>query len=217
MTKYEIHTGIGHGKTVEDLGSGAEAARRELTGMPIYDTSRMTLTQLAELDAKIRATPGMQVLVVSERVVARSPQEFEGTREVKLPSDLEENYELLWAMALRAPQAVSSGDPVQKARGLPVTRLSTSQTETRGGAKGSRKSGKSADLIRSEAAFVFKGRMDRKLRKLSREIKAWMEGSESTVEVRRCSVCRQYGDSEWLYCPKDGKPMVSESTRRNDG
>lgn len=127
-----------------------------------------------------------------------------------LPPDLERVYGLLCSEALVQPAAAYVGDPIEKAKGRMVTRTSTGQTETRGGAKGSRKSGGSKDMIRSEAAFNYKSKIDRKLRKLTREIKTWLQGSgEYRDDVRRCTVCRKFGEPEWLYCPQDGKPMES--------
>jgi len=127
-----------------------------------------------------------------------------------LPPDLERAYAALCGEALVQPGAAYVGDPIEKAKGRMVTRVSTGQTETRGGAKGSRKSGGSKDFIRSEAAFNEKSRIDRKLRKLTREIKAWLRDShEARDDVRRCTVCRKFGEPEWLYCPRDGKPMES--------
>ena len=127
-----------------------------------------------------------------------------------LPPDLERAYGALCSEALVQPAAAYVGDPIEKAKGRMVTRTSTGQTETRGGAKGSRKSGGSKDFIRSEAAFNFKSKVDRKLRKLAREIKVWLQDSPGERDdVRRCTVCRKFGEPEWLYCPRDGKPMES--------
>jgi hypothetical protein len=155
-----------------------------------------------------------EIRVDEEERRARSPKlmrvvSVEGDGSA-LPPDLEEVYRELSSRALVQPGAAYVGDPIEKAKGRMVTRVSTGQTETRGGAKGSRKSGGSKDFIRSERAFNEKARIDRKLRKIAREIRAWLRDSaESRDDVRRCTTCRKFGEPEWLYCPKDGKPMES--------
>lgn len=175
-------------------GEGGEGIREELVSEVRADEERLFVE---------RANRG-EVIQGLKRTAVRLGEED------LLPPDLVENYRSLAGRALSLPGGVYVGDAIEKASGRAVTRISSGQTETRGPAKGSRKSGGSKDFIRDERAFAFKGKMDRKLRKLAREIRAWLNDSgETRYDVRRCSVCRQFGDPEWLYCPKDGKPMES--------
>lgn len=128
-----------------------------------------------------------------------------------LPTDFVSVYESLFLASLRTDRGGSSdAGEVGVAGARRVTRVSTNQVETRGGSKGSRKSGGSADLVRSQRMLEFKGRVDRRLRKIARDIKAEMRDAQGDSELlRRCTVCRTFGESGWLYCPKDGKPMES--------
>lgn len=122
-----------------------------------------------------------------------------------LPSGFVETYYLVFERGL----AVTSSGPresVGKASASRVTRLSTSQTETRGGSKGSRKSGGSRVPIRSFGAVAFRAKIDRKLRAINREMRAYLR-EDSIERPRRCTVCKAYGEPSWLYCPRDGKPM----------
>lgn len=126
-----------------------------------------------------------------------------------MPAELYRAYEMLWHQALKGLRAVSPGNPIEKAKGHRIVRLSTNQVETRGGADAVNKA-TSTDPLGSEQALAYKARVDRKLRKIAREIKLFLDKHEDgKVDVRRCTACRQYGESEWLYCPKDGKPMQS--------
>jgi hypothetical protein len=130
-------------------------------------------------------------------------------RERLLPADFERMYEMLWHQALKGLKGVHVGDPIERAKGRQVTRLTTNQVETRGGAHAVNKA-TSSDPLGSERALAYKSRIDRKLRKISRQIKRWLDDREDgKVDVRRCSLCRQFGEPEWTYCPKDGKPMQS--------
>lgn len=132
-----------------------------------------------------------------------------------LPSDFVETYQLLFERALVVPGSPRGNSAEVGVVGASrVTRLSSGQTETRGGAKSGKKSGGSRVPIRDERALVFKGKMDRKLRAITREIKGWLR-EESFEALRRCTVCRTFGEPGWLYCPRDGKPM--ETVDRGKG
>lgn len=118
----------------------------------------------------------------------------------ELPQALVSAYEELLARSRSRPLPHDVGVVAKTRR---VVRISTSQRETRGGAKGSRKAGPS-DPIRDPAALVFKGKVDRKLRKLAREMRVWLDGGVAHNSVRRCTRCRRFADETWLYCPHDG-------------
>lgn len=127
-----------------------------------------------------------------------------------LPSDFVSTYQLLFERALRVGSSgANDAGEVGVAGASRVTRLSSGQTETRGGAKSGKKSGGSRVPIRSEASLAFKGKMDRRLRAITREIKFHLDGVDVGEALRRCTVCRTFGESSWLYCPRDGKPMES--------
>jgi hypothetical protein len=88
------------------------------------------------------------------------------------------------------------------------TRVSTGQTETRGGAHNARRSGlNTRDPLGSERAIRLRARVDRKLRALAREMQAYLDaGNERRDQLRRCTRCRTFADTDWLYCPRDGAP-----------
>ena len=88
-----------------------------------------------------------------------------------------------------------------------VVRVSTNQTETRGPAK---RGGKPSQIggvdIGREVALGFKRRIDRKLRAIDRDIQRFLR-DDVRAGMRRCSVCRKFGEDDWLYCARCGHPM----------
>jgi hypothetical protein len=130
-----------------------------------------------------------------------------------LPGTLVDSYEELFWLAFRTSRGTPA-DAGTVAGAKRVTRLSTSQTETRGGSKGSRRSGGSQEMIASQKHFNFKSRIDARLRRIAREITYFLDDTTPQEALRRCSVCRTFGESSWLYCPKDGKPMENVEPRK---
>jgi hypothetical protein len=104
---------------------------------------------------------------------------------------------------LRGEVEKDPNSAVAEGRALRV-RTSTGQTETRSGAHNARRSGLSQrDPLGSERAIRLRARIDRKLRALAREINA---AGERRDQLRRCTRCRKFADTDWLYCPRDGAP-----------
>lgn len=69
-------------------------------------------------------------------------------------------------------------------------------------------SGKS--LLASEKASVKRAQVDRKLRKIAREMQVFIEerGKKDKNAVRQCSgKCRKFGEADWVYCARCGSPM----------
>lgn len=72
--------------------------------------------------------------------------------------------------------------------------------------------GDSATVIRSEAAMHFRSGVDRKIRKISREIKFYLDSKGGRVKAtkpqRKCDGnCKKFGDGDWNWCPYCGGPM----------
>lgn len=122
-----------------------------------------------------------------------------------LPSDFVTQYEALFLRAFAASNGSRSDVGVVGAKR--ITRVSTNQVETRGGAKSKRAGSSEKNIIHDQRALGFKAKVDRKLRKLSRDIRQWMEAENMThTSVRRCTRCRKYADDTWSFCPFDGAP-----------
>lgn len=131
-----------------------------------------------------------------------------------LPDGFLFHYEQVWLKMAGTSNGRPDANPTASAGKR--DRLTTGQTETRGGAKSGKKLAGAAErsVISSEAALVFKRKIDAKLRVLNREMKAWLTPASERVGTsmgRRCSVCKRFGEDGWLYCPADGKPMEEVS------
>jgi len=55
--------------------------------------------------------------------------------------------------------------------------------------------------ILSENAVRFRSSVDRKLRKITREIKSYLDGKTAPKVNRRCGQCKKFGDGDWSWCP----------------
>ena len=133
-----------------------------------------------------------------------------------MPDTFVDAYGALWEAALVHPES-SRGNSDANIRVAPRVRrarTSTGQTETRGPAKRGKGGGSGKDVVKNEAALAAKQRIDRKLRKLTREMSLFLSSSEEERPVpRKCIRCKKYGEDEWAYCPYDGAAMMSEDRR----
>jgi len=74
----------------------------------------------------------------------------------------------------------------------------------------------SSSPFRSELALSAKSRVERKLRRLGREMKLFVDSLERaeaqgvglTKVMRKCrGKCKKFGDGDWVFCPWCGGPM----------
>jgi hypothetical protein len=65
--------------------------------------------------------------------------------------------------------------------------------------------------MQSEKAVNYRKNIDRRLRRLAREIKAFLAGEageNSGAVSRKCAgKCGKLGEADWMYCPRCGGPM----------
>jgi hypothetical protein len=131
-----------------------------------------------------------------------------------LPADFLDQYEALFLEAWKAPGMGEVGgvrrDPdaaVAPGKGV-KWRVTSGQTETRGGATGKGGGGPASGLSpRNLRAQGTKEWVDRKLRKLARDIRTRMSDDEGPG-VRRCTGprCRKLAEDTWNWCPFCGAP-----------
>lgn len=106
--------------------------------------------------------------------------------------------------------AVGSGR-IRRPEGLTDRRLVI------GGARGGARNGgvgrggvNEGGLVVDEAALAFKARVERQIRKTTREMEAWLENRSSlrkgndALRARKCVRCRRYAEEKWMFCPFDG-------------
>lgn len=158
---------------------------------------------LLEFEAnKIREImPSLQNWIPKQPVLTRTkehPAKF-------LPQGLVEAYETLYIRAYGS-DAPYLGDPIsihgsgKALRG----RIKTSETEKRAGAFQKKKlSASRTSIIQDQKAFDIKDKIDKKLRRVSREIYSLLNNQETVVRSV-CSKCRRLGEPEWKYCPACG-------------
>ena len=131
-----------------------------------------------------------------------------------LPSVLVDAYAELCVAALSDGMEGSRREEVRvppKTRGW---RTSSGQTETRGLAKtSSQRDGRGGPTVKSVRLMALKGSVDRKLRKIARQIEIDMAGNGTTESPRKCSRCGKYGEDNWTWCPWDGAAMQSEDRK----
>ena len=124
-----------------------------------------------------------------------------------LPEAFVAAYQELWEAGLRHPAGTLGAD-TRGVLGVPrvkTSRTSTGQSVTRGLAKPEKRRGHSPEYVRNERWLRVRGRIDRQLRKLARQIRDELEGRGQEVSPRRCPKCRRFAESEWGYCPWDGQ------------
>lgn len=170
--------------------------------------------QLRKRLAELMASAGLGYNSISLEVLYLLPEEFIG------------RYIWLWEKGLGP---AGSGDAAgrQAARDGHLGRAQT-KTASRGdkitGASSTGKKWKRMGLaVRDEKALELKDRIDRKLRGIGRDIRAFelenMEGKGGLgKETAQCSRCARFGELNWKYCPFDGSLMVlkNDARKRDD-
>lgn len=127
-----------------------------------------------------------------------------------MPEALVDAYGALCVEALKDGTEGGRGEDVRvPPRGRPW-RTTTGQTETRGLAKASSKKGpRGGPSVKSTRLLALKSSVDRKLRKIAREIERDMM-RVAKEPPRKCTRCGKYAEDTWNWCPFDGAPTVSE-------
>lgn len=159
-----------------------------------------------------------------------------------LPREFIDRYIQLWELSL-GPEVNNTQDMTRDGE------LGRAKTQTRvkgqvpGAGSGgvSKKYRTSGFRLRSERAFELKGRIDRRLRSIARELRLELSDIEAranggtghrtntaerthaekstavktnateSTHRKRCIVCRRYGSNSWNFCPNDGHAMIREN------
>lgn len=143
------------------------------------------------------AASGRQVSLSSEGDVLRI-----------MPSGFLLAYQQLWSRAYEGGSV--KRDPDAQVASVPSgakVRLSSGATDARGAARsGGKRAGVSGRaVVRDERAQAMRAGVDRKLRKLAREMSQFLHGA-AKAGVRRCTgrKCRQWAEDGWNFCPRCG-------------
>jgi hypothetical protein len=105
-------------------------------------------------------------------------------------------------------------------KGKDLWRTSSGQVSSIGsrrvGGGGSGKTvGKTSKFLGDERAWEFKRKIDKRLRRMAKEILAELDsrgshagGAERGLHRRCAGKCGKLGDSDWLFCARCGSPMA---------
>lgn len=98
----------------------------------------------------------------------------------------------------------------RRSGGLEATKTKT--PDVRGGAAHASKSGGSVVPIRSERAWNYRAKVDRRIRQLGRDMVDFLASLDDPKAIhtaqRRCAGrCGKFGDGDWNYCARCGGPM----------
>lgn len=188
-------------KALNRLAEG-EATQTPDQRESLIHSEKMIVRLLAQLETGI--TRRMRVVTVDEMTASRE----------QLPTPIRDAYELLFIQAYGSDPAISSGDPVVKPGiGKPQVRVSTNRDQGIGGAAsggGKRPGASTRNIIKDRRAYEMKIKVDRRLRRLSKEIFDFLAGAETMREVNVCSRCARIGEDDWRFCPSCGFEMRSE-------
>lgn len=127
-------------------------------------------------------------------------------------------YELLADLAYGERRLDASGAMAPSEGGRQKVKKSNGRTSTNGvdktlAASGRGKSKNHGEIqFKDERAVDFRRLVDRKLRRIAREIEEFLaggDGSSLRSGKRRCSGrCGKIGDPEWMFCARCGGPMM---------
>ena len=128
-----------------------------------------------------------------------------------LPREFIDRYQEVWDRALGAVVS-APGDSMARAGELGKAKTDTSKKGTHigAGAGGSSKRWNRVFQVKDERALELKGRMDKRLRGMAREMRnelMGLDGSGASTSTRRnCSGCGRILQSHFNFCPYDGLP-----------
>lgn len=143
-------------------------------------------------------------------------------QEGHIPEALVTAYEALWLKTYGSEASVIGDPSVIRGIGKGNTyRTGTSgEKVARGGARGSKdRGGARKSIIKHELAFHFKRKMDKRMRRLAKEIEEWLveeskgrvgAGGVGGVEVSaaRCARCFCFMERDWRYCARCGAIVI---------
>lgn len=187
------------GKRLRDKWADAVADGREVL-------SERDREQVAEYQRRITTELGRLGAVV--KVV----REVEGTRTGTVPETLRDAYELLWIRAYGSGALYSGDGNAEKVGSASAGWVVKSDGKRHRGpasAKGRGSVGAARrNVILNQAAYELKRKLDKRLWRVTQEIKDFLAGLEGgTLRVTLCPSCGKVGEEDWRYCPRCGDRM----------
>lgn len=142
-----------------------------------------------------------------EAYVARPAQDVPTSGDRLTPAPFLEAYQLLHDETY-GTGAIFQDDTAIHGAGKAIRgRVRSDAIETRGGAIQKKKlSASQKNVIKSQRAFNEKTKIDKRLRKIGKEIYEWLnkENLKPAEYWTRCSKCKKHTEDDWQFCPRDG-------------
>lgn len=141
--------------------------------------------------------------------VARPAQDVPTSGDRLTPAPFLEAYQLLFMETYGSGAIFQDDTQIHGTGKAQRGRTKSSDIETRGGAVQKKKlSASQKNVIKSQRAFNEKTRIDKRLRKMGKEIYDWInkENLKPTEYWTRCSKCKKHTEDDWQFCPRDGQP-----------
>lgn len=142
-----------------------------------------------------------------ETYVARPAQDVPTSGDRLTPAAFLEAYELLFIETYGSGAIVQDDNHIHGTGKAHRGRTKSSDVETRGGAVQKKKLASSQkNVIKSQRAFNHKTRIDKRLRKMGKEILDILNKEQATNPqfYMRCSKCKKHAEDEWEFCPRCG-------------
>lgn len=168
-------------------------------------------TQLRDTHERImRAARQITVLApthTKETYVARPAQDVPTSGDRLTPQAFMEAYELLYIETFGSGAIVQDDNHIHGSGKAQRGRVKSTDVETRGGAIQKKKlSASQKNVIKSQRAFNEKTKIDKRLRKMGKEILEYLNREAQTQQkfYMRCSKCKKHAEDNWEFCPRCG-------------
>ena len=142
-----------------------------------------------------------------ETYVARPAQDVPTSGDRLTPAAFLEAYELLYVETYGSGAIVQDDNHIHGTGKAQRGRTKSSDVETRGGAIQKKKlSASQKNVIKNQRAFNEKTRIDKRLRKMGKEIFEYLSKEAQTQAkfYMRCTKCKKHAEDEWKFCPRCG-------------
>lgn len=205
-----------------ELAARTDATRRAIIDDMTHDSYTIPL----DADRRVQSAPDASLRALHERItraarnitilapthtketyVARPAQDVPTSGDRLTPQAFLEAYELLYVETYGSGAIVQDDTHIHGTGKAQRGRTKSSDVETRGGAVQKKKlSASQKNVIKSQRAFNEKTKIDKRLRKMGKEILEYLN-KEATKKVdfyMRCSKCKKHAEDEWQFCPRCG-------------
>lgn len=142
-----------------------------------------------------------------EMYVARPAQDVPTSGDRLTPAAFLEAYELLFVETYGSGAIVQDDNQIHGSGKAQRGRTKSSDVETRGGAIQKKKlSASQKNVIKSQRAFNEKTKIDKRLRKMGKEILEYLnkEATTNPQFYMRCAKCKKHAEDNWEFCPRCG-------------